>query len=111
MERYDSAWRCGDSRTRWFVGARGRATAIKLANSGLARFRKRFVQQGVLPLTLEDRDLEGGVNLLERLKIFVPHGIARSRGQGDALTWGDAVLLWNGDPLAMGRRRWHVDPG
>ena len=55
-----------------------------------------------MPLTLEDRDFVGGVSLLERLKVFVPRGIARRRGQGDALTWNGDVLTWNGDPLRWG---------
>ena len=56
----------------------------------------------VLPLSLEDSDFVGGVSLLERLKVFVPCGIARRRGQGDTLTWGDGVLTWNGSPLRWG---------
>ena len=56
----------------------------------------------VLPLTLEDRDFVGGVSLVERLKVYVPRGIARRRGQGDALTWNGDVLTWNGDPLRWG---------
>ena len=56
----------------------------------------------VLPLKLEDHDFVGGVSLLERLKVFVPRGIARRRGQGDALTWNGDVLTWNGDPLRWG---------
>ena len=60
----------------------------------------------VLPLTLEDRDFAGGVALFERLKVFVPRGIARRRGEGDALEWGGEVLTWNGEPL-----RWGGDDG
>ncbi len=56
----------------------------------------------VLPLTLEDRDFVGGVSLVERLKVYVPRGIARRRGQGDALAWHGDVLTWNGDPLRWG---------
>ena len=56
----------------------------------------------VLPVTLEDSDFVGGVSLLERLKVYVPRGIARRRGQGDTLTWGGDVLTWNGDPLRWG---------
>ena len=52
----------------------------------------------VLPLSVEDSDFVGGTPLLERLKIFVPRGIARRRGQGDALSWGDGILRWHGDP-------------
>ena len=49
----------------------------------------------VLPLSLEDSDFVGGVSLLERLKVFVPRGIARRRGEGDALEWGgdDGTLI------------------
>ena len=56
----------------------------------------------VLPLSLEDSDFVGGVSLVERLKVFVPRGIARRRGEGDALTWGGGVLTWNGSPLRWG---------
>ena len=56
----------------------------------------------VLPVTLEDSDFVGGVSLLERLKVFVPRGIARRRGEGDALTWNGDALTWNGDALRWG---------
>ena len=56
----------------------------------------------VLPLTLEDSDFAGGVSLLERLKVYVPRGIARRRGAADALAWGGSVLMWNGEPLVWG---------
>ena len=56
----------------------------------------------VLPLSLEDSDFVGGTSLLERLKVFVPRGIARPRGEGDALTWAGSVLTWNGAPLRWG---------
>ena len=56
----------------------------------------------VLPLSLTDSDFVGGVSLVERLKIFVPSGIARLRGEGDALAWGGSVLMWNGEPLRWG---------
>ena len=62
----------------------------------------------VLPLDLEDTDFVGGVSLLERLKVFVPRGIARRRGEGDVLTWAGAELTWNGEPLRWGQR-WHAD--
>ena len=56
----------------------------------------------VLPLSLEDSDFAGGVSLLERLKVYVPRGIARRRGEGDALSWGGSVLRWNGEPIRWG---------
>ena len=56
----------------------------------------------VLPLSLEDADFVGGVSLLERLKVYVPRGIARIRGQGDALEWGGDELTWNGEILRWG---------
>ena len=56
----------------------------------------------VLPLSLEDSDFVGGVSLLERIKVFVPRGIARLRGEGDALAWAGEVLTWNGAPLRWG---------
>ena len=56
----------------------------------------------VLPLSLEDSDFVGGVSLVERLKVFVPRGIARRRGEADALAWAGSVLTWNGEPLVWG---------
>ena len=56
----------------------------------------------VLPLSLEDSDFVGGASLLERLKVFVPRGIARRRGQGDALAWHGDALRWGGEPLRWG---------
>ena len=57
----------------------------------------------VLPLSNSKiTDFVGGVSLLERLKVYVPRGIARRRGQGDALTWHGDALTWNGDPLRWG---------
>ena len=56
----------------------------------------------VLPLTLEDSDFVGGVSLVERLKVFVPRGIARHRGDGDTLTWNGEALTWNDSPLMWG---------
>ena len=56
----------------------------------------------VLPLSLEDSDFVGGVGLVGRLKVFVPRGTARRRGQGDALTWNGDALTWNGVPLRWG---------
>ena len=56
----------------------------------------------VLPLTLEDRDFAGGVSLVERLKVYVPQGVARNRGVADALAWGGSVLTWNGEPITWG---------
>ena len=55
----------------------------------------------VLPLSLEDRDFVGGVSLLERLKVYIPRGIARRRGQGDAVTWNGDMLLWGGSDGAL----------
>ena len=60
----------------------------------------------VLPLSLKDSDFVGGTSLLERLKVFVPRGIARLRGEGDALAWTGSVLTWGGEPL-----RWGGDDG
>ena len=56
----------------------------------------------VLPLSLEDSDFVGGVSLLERLKVYVPRGIARRRGEADALAWAGSVLTWAGEPLVWG---------
>ena len=56
----------------------------------------------VLPLSLTDSDFVGGVSLVERLKVFVPRGIARLRGVGDALTWAGSELQWNGATLRWG---------
>ena len=60
----------------------------------------------VLPLTLEDRDFAGGVALFERLKVYVPRGISRLRGEADALTWNGSILMWAGEPLV-----WAADDG
>ena len=56
----------------------------------------------VLPLALQDSDFAGGVSLVERLKVYVPRGIARLRGEGDTLTWGGGVLRWGGEPITWG---------
>ncbi len=56
----------------------------------------------VLPLLLSDSDFVGGASLVERLKVFVPRGIARRRGEADALAWHGAALAWNGEPLRWG---------
>ena len=56
----------------------------------------------VLPLSLEDSDFVGGVSLVERLKIYIPHGIARRRGVADPLAWAGSVLMWGGEPLVWG---------
>ena len=56
----------------------------------------------MLPLSLEDSDFVGVVSLVERRKVFVPRGIARLRGEADALTWAGSVLTWNGEPLVWG---------
>ncbi len=60
----------------------------------------------VLPLSLEDSDFAGGVALFERLKVFVPRGISRLRGEADPLTWNDSILMWAGEPLV-----WAADDG
>ena len=56
----------------------------------------------VLPLKLADSDFAGGVSLVDRIKVYVPRGIARLRGVGDALTWAGSELQWNGEPLVWG---------
>ena len=56
----------------------------------------------VQPLSLEDADFAGGVSLVERLKVYVPQGVARNRGVADALAWGGSVLTWNGEPITWG---------
>ena len=56
----------------------------------------------VLPLSLEDRDFAGGVSLFERLKVFVPRGISRLRGEPNPLEWAGSTLTWNGEPLVWG---------
>ena len=56
----------------------------------------------VLPLSQEDSDFVGGVSLLERLKVYAPRGIARRRGEADALAWAGSVLTWAGEPLVWG---------
>ena len=56
----------------------------------------------IQPVTLEDVDTEGGVQLSERVKVFVPVGIERRIGAGDVLTWHGEVLTWGGEALAWG---------
>ena len=56
----------------------------------------------VEPLKLEDADFVGGVQLVERLRVFVPTGVERVVGNGDVLAWGGDDLLWNGSPLQWG---------
>ena len=56
----------------------------------------------VQPLSLEDADFAGGVSLVERLKVYVPQGVARNRGVADALAWGGSALTWNGEPITWG---------
>ena len=56
----------------------------------------------VLPLNLEDSDFAGGVSLVARLKVFVPRGLARRRGEGDALEWAGDELRWGGAALRWG---------
>ena len=56
----------------------------------------------VLPLDLEDSDFAGGVSLVARLKVFVPRGLARRRGEGDTLEWAGSELRWGGAALRWG---------
>ena len=56
----------------------------------------------VQPLKLTDSDFVGGVQLLERLKIYVPVGIERIVTPGDVLRWHGDTLRWHGEPLMWG---------
>ena len=56
----------------------------------------------VQPVKLEDSDFAGGVQLVERLKVYVPTGVERSVTPGDTLRWHGGVLTWNGAPLMWG---------
>ena len=56
----------------------------------------------VQPLKLADSDFVGGVQLVERLKVYVPTGIERSVTPGDTLRWNGGVLTWSGEPLRWG---------
>ena len=57
----------------------------------------------VQPISLEDNNLVGGVQLSERLTIHVPVAVQRTIEAADALTWNDGVLSWNGSPLNWGK--------
>ena len=56
----------------------------------------------ILPMNLEDDDTVAGVALFERIKVLVPRGISRLRGEPDALEWAGSKLTWNGRPLSWG---------
>lgn len=56
------------------------------------------LRASIQPIKLEDADLAGGVQLVQRVKAFV---LPRRERVGFA----SAVLLWNGDPLTF-----HGDP-
>ena len=56
----------------------------------------------IQPISLEDQNFVGGSMLRERVRVFVPTGIQRVVGTGDALTWAGDDLLWNGSPLQWG---------
>ena len=56
----------------------------------------------VQPLKLEDSDFAGGVQLVDRVKVYVPTGIERIVTPGDVLSWYGEALRWNGEPLMWG---------
>ena len=56
----------------------------------------------VQPVKLEDANFVGGVQLLERLKVYVPTGIERVVTPGDTLSWYGEALRWHGEPLMWG---------
>ena len=56
----------------------------------------------VQPVKLEDANFVGGVQLVERIKAFVPVGIERVVTPGDTLRWYGEALRWNGEPLTWG---------
>ena len=53
----------------------------------------------VQPLKLEDSDFAGGVQLVDRVKVYVPTGIERIVTPGDVLSWYGEALRWNGASL------------
>ena len=53
----------------------------------------------IQPAGLEDVNLEGGVQLSERLKVYCPVGVERRIVPTDVLTLNGAVLTLNGDPI------------
>ena len=65
----------------------------------------------VQPISLEDNNLTGGVQLSERLTVHVPVGVQRTIAAGDSLRWNGAELLWNNAPLSWGRAAGEVIPG
>ena len=56
----------------------------------------------VQPVKLEDANFVGGVQLVERLKVYVPTGIERIVTPGDVLSWYGEALRWNGAALMWG---------
>ena len=63
----------------------------------------------VQPLKLEDSDFAGGVQLVERVKVYCPTGIERRVSDGEALTWSGEELRWNGVALRWGGFMGYVD--
>ena len=54
------------------------------------------------PASLQDVNLEGGVQLSERLRVYVPVGISRRIVPGDTLRWHGQVLTLHGEALTWG---------
>ena len=64
------------------------------------------LRASVQPLALTDDELEGGSQLVDRLKIFVP-AAPDIKLVPNRLTWGDDQISWGADSLLFGARAEH----
>lgn len=71
-----------DDTGRWIAGATTETTLLA----------------SVQPVLLGDVDMEGGVQLVERLKVFAP-AVEYVAVHGDRLGWGTDLLAWGADVL------------
>ena len=56
----------------------------------------------VQPASLEDLNLEGGVQLSERLRVYIPTDIERHITAAEVVTFRGQTLLLGGQPLTWG---------
>ena len=60
------------------------------------------LRASVQPLKLEDADLAGGSQLVDRMKVFVLPRRERRSEAAATLLWNGDVLTWHGEPLTWG---------
>ena len=72
---------------------------------------RSILPAAVQPVLLEDVNQEGGVQVSERLKAFVPVGIERTIRLGEILTWNHEALTLGGEPLRWGGGAGELVPG